>query len=225
MVEDLLSKDKLVFSFTLTYILLITTGTITFIEAIRTNVPMIRHIFNLETVISVIAGYFYGKFVQQIKESFEDGKEIDYKQLVKTRYLDWAITTPLMLMVLVNVIVHHNNQCPKIQVFAVIIVLNYIMLYSGYKGEMQQNNTIYWLIGFAAFFLEFFIIYYLYLRPKYNAFNYGLFFFFLIVWSMYGVIYKFDIRTRNIMYNFLDLIAKCFVGIGLWVYFTKLFTV
>ena len=47
------------FSFTVTFIVLLTTGTITFIEAIRTQNPMIRHILNLETCISIIAGYFY----------------------------------------------------------------------------------------------------------------------------------------------------------------------
>ena len=55
MSDDLISKDRLIFSFTLTYILLLTTGTITLIEALRTKIPLVRHIFNLETVISVIA--------------------------------------------------------------------------------------------------------------------------------------------------------------------------
>jgi len=225
MVEDLMSKDKLVFSFTLTYILLITTGTITFIEAMRTKIPLIRHIFNLETVISIIAGYFYAKFVQKIQESFKERKEIDWKEIVKTRYLDWAITTPIMLMVLINVIAHHNNTSPKIQVYFVVVLLNYLMLYMGYKGELVQNNNVQFIVSFLAFGLMYFLIYWIYVRPKYNAFNYGIFFFYLIIWSLYGIVYKMDIKTKNITYNVLDLISKCFVGIGLWVYFTKLFTI
>ena len=39
-------------SFTITYILLLTTGTITFIEALRTTNPTVRHIMNLESVIT-----------------------------------------------------------------------------------------------------------------------------------------------------------------------------
>ena len=35
------------FTFYLTYVLLITTGTITFIEALRTNDKVVRHIMNL----------------------------------------------------------------------------------------------------------------------------------------------------------------------------------
>ena len=100
MLNEQISKDKLIFSFTLTYILLITTGTITLIEALRTKIPLVRHIFNLETVISIIAAYFYSKFVDNIKESFAERKPIDWQDIIKTRYLDWAITTPLMLMVL-----------------------------------------------------------------------------------------------------------------------------
>ena len=39
-------------SFMVTYVLLITTGTITIIEALRTQNPTIRHVLNLETCIS-----------------------------------------------------------------------------------------------------------------------------------------------------------------------------
>ena len=55
-------------SFYITYVFLITTGTITFIEAIRTKSPEVRNILNLETCISIIAAYFYGKFVEQLIE-------------------------------------------------------------------------------------------------------------------------------------------------------------
>jgi hypothetical protein len=35
---------------------------------------------------------FYSKFVDRIKESFAEGKPIDWQEIIKTRYLDWAIT-------------------------------------------------------------------------------------------------------------------------------------
>ena len=60
-------KESIIhFSFMITYIILLTTATITFIEAIRTSSPQIRHIFNLETAISVVEGYFYSVFVTKI---------------------------------------------------------------------------------------------------------------------------------------------------------------
>jgi bacteriorhodopsin len=225
MSDDLVSKDRLIFSFTLTYVLLITTGTVTLIEALRTKIPLVRHIFNLETVISVIAGYFYSKFIDRIKESFKEGKPIDWQEIIKTRYLDWAITTPLMLMVLINVIAHHNRRSPSIRVYFVIILLNYTMLYLGYRGEFIKQNILYYIGSFLAFIIMFGLIFFLYVKPKYNTFNYALFFFFFIVWSLYGIVYKMDLKTKNITYNYLDLVSKCFVGIGLWLYFTNMFKV
>jgi bacteriorhodopsin len=225
MSEDLVSKDRLIFSFTLTYVLLITTGTVTLIEALRTKIPLVRHIFNLETVISVIAGYFYSKFIDRIKESFKEGKPIDWQEIIKTRYLDWAITTPLMLMVLINVIAHHNRRSPSIRVYFVIILLNYTMLYLGYRGEFIKQNILYYIGSFLAFIIMYGLIFFLYVKPKYNTFNYTLFFFFFIVWSLYGIVYKMDLKTKNITYNYLDLVSKCFVGIGLWLYFTNMFKV
>jgi hypothetical protein len=50
--------DFVKFTFYFTYVLLITTGTITFVEALATTNPTIRHVMNLETCISIIAGYF-----------------------------------------------------------------------------------------------------------------------------------------------------------------------
>ncbi len=223
--NQIIPKDKLIFTFTLTYILLITTGTITLIEALRTKIPFVRHIFNLETVISIIAGYFYSQFTSKINESYLNNKPIDWQEFVKTRYLDWAITTPLMLLVLIKVLTHHMGIQPKIQTYILIIVLNYTMLYLGYAGESIKNNNMYFFGSFFAFILMYGIIFYLYVKPRYSSFNYCLYFFFLIVWSIYGVVYKLDIRNKNIAYNILDLISKCFVGIGLWVYFAGLFKI
>ncbi len=73
-----ITKNKFIYikmSFTITYILLLTTALITFIEAIRTNIPIIRHIFNLETCISLVASYFYSIFVAKIDEVEKNNKK------------------------------------------------------------------------------------------------------------------------------------------------------
>ena len=53
-------NDKMLIdnSFYITYVFLMTTATITFIEAIRTDDKKVRHILNLETCISVVAAFF-----------------------------------------------------------------------------------------------------------------------------------------------------------------------
>ena len=94
------------YSFYITYSFLVTTGTITFIEALRTNIVPMRHILNLETCISIVAAFFYGKFITTINENMENNvtskndKEIQ-KEINVTRYVDWGITTPIMLLVLI----------------------------------------------------------------------------------------------------------------------------
>ena len=63
------TKTELVkYSFYLTYAFLLTTGTITFIESMRTSIPKVRHILNLETCISVVAAFFYSQFMERIKK-------------------------------------------------------------------------------------------------------------------------------------------------------------
>ena len=211
-------------SFTLTYILLITTGTITLIEALRTKNPIVRHIFNLETVISIIAGYFYSIFQSIIEKSNQQSTQIDWTEINKLRYLDWSITTPIMLLVFSIVLAEHSEVKLNFIIYFVIIILNFTMLLLGYLGETKKmNKNLAMTTSFIAFITMFVIIFINFVQPKYSLFNYVLFSFFFIIWSIYGLIYKIRNDYRVIIYNILDLFAKCFVGIGLWVYFTELF--
>jgi bacteriorhodopsin len=211
------------FSFTITYILLLTTATITLIEALRTPIPKVRHIFNLETCISLVAGYFYSIFVGKIEDYGKADKIIDWKDITKTRYIDWALTTPLMLMVLSIVLAHNSNKSISAPFIITILILNYGMLFTGYLGENGQMGRITALVtGFALFFLMFGIIFYTFLRGRFISGNYGLYGVYLIIWTIYGIAYMFNEEYKNIVMNILDCIAKCLVGIGLWVYYTKI---
>ena len=216
-------KYQVKFSFNITYILLLTTATITFIEAIRTQNATIRHVLNLETAISVIAAYFYSSFIAKINNAYDNDKMIDWNDINKTRYVDWFITTPLMLLTLSIVLSNEINTSIKLSVIASIISLNYLMLYLGYLGETDKiDKKIGMITGFIAFALMYFIIYYNYVRPRYKLSNYILFFFYLLIWSIYGIVYMLDEDKKNISFNILDLIAKCLIGLGLWAYYTKI---
>ena len=126
------------FSFMLTYIILLTTATITFIEALRTNSPQVRHIFNLETAISVIAGYFYSEFIRKINVD-----RIDYSDITKMRYVDWFITTPIMILVLVLVLGQNIKKPVKFIFYITLVFLNYSMLALGYLGEINIIPKLY----------------------------------------------------------------------------------
>jgi bacteriorhodopsin len=214
--------EAYLFSFYLTYVLLLTTATITFIEALRTKIPAVQHIMNLETCISLIACYFYSVFNMKINE-YEETKDIDWNELTQIRYIDWAITTPLMLLVLAIVLSFNSKTIIKLKWFAAIIFFNYIMLYTGYLGETGNlERMVADITGFIAFFITFGIIFVQYVLPRFNLDNYLLFGIYLFVWGAYGIAYNFTEINKNIFMNYLDLTSKCLIGIGLWIYYTKI---
>ena len=201
-------------TFHLTYVVLLTTGTITFIEALRTADPMVRHILNLETCISIIAAYFYSVFLEKIKGPYT------WPEITKIRYLDWSITTPIMLLALCLAMTYNVGKHLHLSLILTVVCLNYLMLGVGYLGETQRLPRIEAsIIGFIPFFIMFWLIYGLIDKSVANKILFWLYF---VVWSMYGVVYLLDDETKQILTNVLDLIAKCFIGLGLWAYYTHI---
>jgi bacteriorhodopsin len=215
-------KERLVRNtFYITYAFLITTATVTFIEAMRTSDPKIRHILNLETVISIVAGYFYTVFMKKI-----DNKELDYKEINLTRYVDWAITTPVMLLVLCLVFVYNNKTKLTAGFYLIVLILNYVMLGFGYMGENKIiSKKMGWIIGSIAFIVLYGLLYFTFIHSQNIFDNKIIFWAFLIFWAGYGLSYNLDEETKNISYNVLDLFSKCFVGIFFWAYLTKVITI
>lgn len=214
------TNDELVKNtFYITYAFLMTTATITFIEAIRTKDIKIRNILNLETCISVVAAFFYGKFVSDLD------KYVDYEQINATRYVDWAITTPIMLLVLVLAFLYNNKAGPlSFAKYVIILILNYAMLGFGYSGEVGwMSKPLANGLGFISFGALYYYIYRHFIQKYKNFDNKLLFGLFVFLWALYGVFYFMDTTTRNVGYNILDLFSKCFVGIFFWAYFTKVF--
>jgi bacteriorhodopsin len=207
-------------SFYFTYVLLLTTGSITLIEALSTSSPAIRHIMNLETCISVIAGYFYSQFTAMLATG-----KVDYAAINGMRYTDWFITTPLMLLVIMMTFSYNNTKHASVHIgtYITVLLLNFGMLYSGYLGDTKTitKNTG-CVIGFIFFALLFALLYFQFIKGSSHSFNFLLFGIYFVVWSIYGIVYLLDDEKKNTIYNILDLIAKCLVGIGLWLYFTKI---
>lgn len=209
-------------SFTVTYILLLTTATITFIEALRTPIPFVRHVLNLETAISLIAAYFYSLFVGMLQQKHPKTSS-DWKEFTTLRYVDWSMTTPFMLIALCLVCGAATHVPIRFPVIATILVLNYAMLYIGYLGEQGNVERITaTLLGFVPFLVMFYMIYKIFLSTKYVLSNYVFFGIFAVVWSMYGFVYLLkNEEWKNIAMNMLDCVAKCLVGIGLFLFYAK----
>jgi len=211
------------FSFSITYIFLLTTATITFIEAIRTASPTVRHVLNLETAISLIAGYFYSVFLEKISTYEKEDRAIDWRDISLTRYIDWSMTTPLMLLALCLVLSGNIGKSISLTTILTIIGFNYLMLYVGYLGEVDIIGKITaTVLGFVAFAGLFFVVFNNFVRPVYKLANYVLFSIFMGIWALYGVVYLLSENYKNIGMNILDCLAKCCFGLGLWAYYSKI---
>lgn len=206
-------------SFFTTYTLLFTTGAICLIEALTTKDDKIRHIMNVETAISFIACYFYSIFISKIKDD-----KINIKEISQLRYVDWSLTTPFMLLSLGLVLSYNLKIKFKFSHLIFALILNWLMLLCGYLGEIEKiDRKMATIGGFIMFALLFYFIYWNYVRDKKSFVNLITFFIFLIIWSVYGIAYNLNETLKNIIYNILDLFAKCFVGIGFWAYLVGLF--
>ena len=212
-------------SFMITYILLLTTGTVTFTESLRTTNVQNRHMLNLQTCISVVSGYFYSLYLNKIDSAEKVNNPIEWSYILKTRYLDWAITMPVMLIVLCSVLATIANKKLMFSTMSSVIVLNYVTLIFGLVGEIGSLNTyIANLFSMSALATMFYIIYKSFLDTTRldSVIVYG---FYLLVWLGYRVSYMFNNTYKNIGFNVLDFVSKTLFGLGLWLYYSKLVTV
>ena len=210
------TRDIFKESFTVCYLVLFGTAAITFIEALRNNNVHARHILNLETAVSLTAGFVYGMFMTMTEK-----EDFDLKNVVYYRYVDWSITTPMLLLVLLLFITFHSKKPLSISWYLLIVLLNYTMLLCGYLGEIKyMNKRLSQTLGFVAFLTMLTVIYIVFLCKK-SIFSPQMILFaiFSVVWGLYGVAAELDDYRKNIMYNILDVIAKVFLGLGLWAYY------
>jgi len=113
--------DLLQNSFLTTYIVLFGYTAITLIEALRTSSANTRHIMNIETTVSLVAGIVYGTFLDKMKQP-----NFNLSEIVPTRYIDWMITTPLILLAVVLFYNTHGNSV-NYKCYGMIVLLNWLM--------------------------------------------------------------------------------------------------
>jgi bacteriorhodopsin len=199
-------------TFTASYLILMGYTGLTLIEALRTNDTNVRHVMNIETTVSLVAGIAYSIFNDMLKQP-----TIDLREITKIRYIDWSITTPLIILVIL--LFYGGSGHPLASVYGTLVLLNWGMLGSGYLGE---EGTIDRMTGCIVGFLFFaFMLYTLYSCCIPAKANPTVFFIFAIIWSFYGIAYLLDEETKNIMYNALDVISKALFGVVLYFYYGK----
>lgn len=213
----LLAGTTLRHSFLLSYLVLFASTLITFIESIRTRSDRARHILNLETAVSVIASYVYGMFLEML-----DDPRTTLADITRYRYMDWFITTPMLLLAILLFFNFYNKRNLPVSVFLWVAGLNMLMLTSGYLGETGRIHKVAGsLAGFVFFVAMLWVMWLAVVRESGVAHNQLVFGVFGVIWSMYGVAYFLQDVQKNVMYNMLDVISKSLFGLFMWLYYGR----
>lgn len=178
---------------------------------------VLTDILIMENIVQFVEAGFYIYIASAINNMY-------VKNITRRRYFDWMITTPTMI---ISTILFMNykknidnkekthrffdyvksNKTPIIK----IVIFNFFMLLFGYFGEVNiLDKKLAIFIGFIFFGLSFNTLYQF---TNNIPINEKLFYFMFIVWGLYGIAALFDVYSKNLSYNILDIISKNFYGL------------
>ena len=193
------------------------------IAAFFVKVPTIYSLIRQLLIIELVVQFFEGTFYFWVAYNFTKVLNVTPK-----RYIDWAITTPSMLITLMIYLIYLSERVKNktneldfftlfknnLNIFIPVLFLNWLMLLFGYLGEMNIIPVLLGVIlGFIPFLIYYYIIYVNYVTQKGSG-NL-LFWYFFFFWSLYGFAAVLPYYVKNSFYNILDLFAKNFFGIFL----------
>jgi bacteriorhodopsin len=187
------------------------------------NIPekdkILKDILGIETAVQFVELFFYIWIAFAV---------VSVKNMASRRYIDWFITTPIMLIS--TIIYMKYNEIKgldqesftlkeffkenKVNIIA-IVLFNLGMLIFGYLGEVNilpKEMSI--SIGFIFFLVSFYIIYKDYAVK--TDIGKKLFYFIFSVWSLYGIAAVAPPDIKNTSYNILDIIAKNIYGLFIY---------
>lgn len=186
--------------------------------AIQIKIPKNKELFKdllkVELGVQIVEMIFYVWLVFNIT---------NISNITPKRYYDWILTTPTMLITLMAFLDKNHYiglaEYMNKNKYDIIKVLsaNMMMLLFGLMGELgylQYQLAI--IIGFIPFIYYYYEIYKKYVKDKETpTYKRGLFWFFFVIWSLYGVSAFFPYILKNSFYNILDLFAKNATGLFL----------
>jgi hypothetical protein len=175
---------------------------------------ILKDILILETIVQIIEFCWYYFIIQKLPQ----------EEMAKSRYYDWFITTPLMLVTIFSYLLYeeqlenHPND-PPIRLSAIfknhaetikqIILSNFAMLLIGYMYEIGQvSKKVAFVYGFV-FLLNTFNIIYKNVGIKSSKGKKTISIMFLL-WSIYGVAFILPTGIKNSIFNITDLFSKNF---------------
>ena len=190
---------------------------------------ILKQLLFLENIVQVVQGSFYAWLVYNIQS---------VTNITSKRYIDWVITTPIMLITLICYMIFlRGNGESRVDIFSIlrgnyavistIVILNALMLLFGYLGEVNVIPLVWGvLFGFIPFIIYYYLIYNNFVKSdtttdtntnttqsNINTTILKLFLYFLFFWSLYGIAGILPYYIKNTIYNILDLFSKNFFGV------------
>jgi len=190
-----------------------------FFIKVPTTYSIIRQLLLIELIVQFCEGMFYVWLFYNFTKVLN---------VTPKRYIDWAITTPSMLITLMIYLIYLKKRVENatneldfftvfkdnLNIFIPVLILNWLMLLFGYLGEMRIIPVFLGVfLGFIPFLIYYYIIYVNYVTQNVNG--HILFWYFLFFWSLYGIAAVLPYYIKNACYNILDLFSKNFFGIFL----------
>jgi bacteriorhodopsin len=196
------------------------TGIIDYL-GLQINIPKEKNIYKdllrTELGVQVVEFIFYIWMVLNFN---------NIKNITPYRYFDWLITTPIMLFTL-TAYLDTNNYSSLTEFLRAnkkdtekIVIANLLMLMFGLLGELNflhYKTAI--ILGFIPFVYYFKLIWKKYIYNKEVSLDRKvLFYFFAIIWTLYGLAAFLPYELKNVSYNILDLFSKNLFGLFLvWI--------
>jgi bacteriorhodopsin len=178
---------------------------------------ILKDLLRVELIVQVVEFIFYVWLIYYFNKVS--------KNITPFRYIDWMVTTPLMLISLSAFLKHDGTSGDRLTDFlkkhkdsiVKIVLLNATMLFCGLMGELGYFSTMTAVtLGFIPFVLNFKHIKDTFLPKKDDdKFKKVLLYWFVFFWSLYGVFATMNYQTKNTGYNILDIFAKNFFGVFL----------
>lgn len=189
----------------------------------QTQKELLSEIMWIENVVQFVEFAFYFTVAFIITN-------ISLSDLAKYRYIDWFVTTPLMLITTMLFFIFEKNKTAtlhrekeqKKNVVSIlndnktnvikIVIANALMLLVGYLQEINMISLWYSnIFGFGFLAYSFYVLYTYVSSPITQVLFWVMFF----VWSLYGVASNYNNVIKNTAYNLLDVVSKNFYGIFL----------
>ena len=184
------------------------------------NFEILKDLLKVELGVQTIELLFYIWLVLSISS---------IKNITLYRYADWFITTPVMLITLMAYLNIDPSKIVSLKDFLkehkenifLVVFLNAAMLFLGFMSELVPKHQLLFVsLGFIPFIQYFSLIYKEYLdqdKPDIHPVftRKGIFWYFVVIWSLYGVFAFLPYVQKNTALNILDLFSKNAFGIML----------